>query len=299
MSVTFRPAREDELQRAQDLVIGSINHLTERHGFGALASVRPAAFQTFCFTDDPGGLWIAEDAGEIVGSAFSWICGDLWFLAELFVAPRMQGSGIGRELLGRTLAHADQARVSTRALITFAFNTVSQGLYACHGLYPRLPICMFNVDRKAIPAGSGAALKFKKADASGSDVATLAALDVSALGISREKHHRHLLADPAMTGFLFYDGGDCVGYAYVAATGHIGPLAVTRREAMGPALATALRIAADGPSSQVSAFLPGNCETAIGLAAAHRMRMTLPMVLVSDREFGDWRRYLPRNPGFM
>jgi hypothetical protein len=29
------------------------------------------------------------------------------------------------------------------------------------------------------------------------------------------------------------------------------------------------------------------------------MRITLPMVLVSDREFGDWRRYLPRNPGFM
>ena len=27
--------------------------------------------------------------------------------------------------------------------------------------------------------------------------------------------------------------------------------------------------------------------------------ITFPMVLVSDREFGDWRRYLPRGPGFM
>ena len=29
------------------------------------------------------GVWIAEESDEIVGSAFSWVCGDLWFLAEL------------------------------------------------------------------------------------------------------------------------------------------------------------------------------------------------------------------------
>jgi hypothetical protein len=68
---------------------------------------------------------------------------------------------------------------------------------------------------------------------------------------------------------------------------------------MAPALRTALRIAAEGQSDQISAFLPGNCETALAVAADHRMRIVFPMVLVSDREFGDWRRYLPRNPGFM
>ena len=300
MSLTFRPARENELQRAQELIVRSINDLTERHGFGAMASVRPAAFQHFSINDDPRGLWIAEDAGEIVGSAFSWVCGDLWFLAELFIAPRMQGSGLGRELLRRTLEHADQSGAKTRALITFTFNTVSQGLYVRHGMFPRLPLYMFNVDRKMIPiAGSDIGTKFRAAEASGSTLATLAALDTSALGISREKHHKHLLDDPSMKGFLFYESGDCIGYAYVASTGHIGPLAVTRCDAIGPALRAALKIAAEGKSDQVSAFLPGNCETALGIAAEHRMRITLPMVLVSDREFGDWRRYLPRNPGFM
>ena len=29
------------------------------------------------------------------------------------------------------------------------------------------------------------------------------------------------------------------------------------------------------------------------------MRITLPMALLSARDFGDWRQYLPRNPGFM
>lgn len=300
MSVTLRSARADELQHAQELIVGSINDLTERHGFGAMASVRSAAFQLFSFHEDPGGFWIAEDGGEIVGTAFSWVCGDLWFLAELFIAPRMQGGGIGRQLLRRALRHADQAGAKTRALITFTFNTVSQGLYMRHGMFPRLPVYMFNADRAALAnCGAQARLEFRKADASQSQIALLAALDASALGVSREKHHKFLLSDPAMNGFIVYEGGDCIGYAYVASTGHIGPLAVTKHDAMAPALSTALRIAADGASEQISAFLPGHCEAALAIAAEHRMRIAFPMVLVSDREFGDWKRYLPRNPGFM
>jgi GNAT superfamily N-acetyltransferase len=300
MSVALRPARADELQRAQELIVSSINDLTERHGFGAMASVRPAAFQLFSFNEDPGSFWIAEDAGEIVGTAFSWICGDLWFLAELFIVPRMQGSGIGRELLRRTLRHADQAGAKTRALITFTFNTVSLGLYVRHGMFPRLPIYMFNADRNAAPnIGSQGRLKFRKAEISGSHIAMLAALDSCALGVSREKHHDYLLNDPEMKGYFLYEADDCIGYAYVASTGHVGPLAVTKRDAMSAALSAALRIAAEGDSNQISAFLPGNCEAALTLAADYRMRITFPMVLVSDREFGDWRRYLPRNPGFM
>lgn len=300
MSPTIRPARADELQRIQELIIGSINDLTQRHGFGSWATARPAAFQLLSFNDDPGGFWLAEDNGEIVGSAFSWVCGDLWFLAELFIAPGMQGSGIGRELLGRTLRHADVAGARTRGLITFPFNMVSQGLYLRHGMFPRLPLYIFSADREALSGtGSEAGVEFTRADASDAHIAELAALDATALGVSREKHHRFLLNDPATKGFLLHDGGGCIGYAYVASTGHVGPLAVTRSDAMAPAFRTALKIAAEGESDQVSAFLPGNSEAALGVAADRRMRITFPMVLVSDREFGDWRRYLPRNPGFM
>src|SRR6516162_232501 len=99
MSLVFRPARADEIQRAQELVVRSINDLTERHGFGPMATLRPPDFQLFSLDDDPDGLWVAEASGEIVGFAFSWVCGDLWFLAELFVAPSQQGRGVGNELL--------------------------------------------------------------------------------------------------------------------------------------------------------------------------------------------------------
>jgi GNAT superfamily N-acetyltransferase len=281
----------------QELVVTSINDLTERHAFGAMASARPASFQLFSLRDDARGLWTAEEDGGIVGSAFSWVCDELWFLAELFIAPQMQGSGIGRELLRRTLTHADQAGAKTRALITFTFNTVSQGLYIRHGMFPRLPIYMMKADHSDLRvADLEAPLECRVI--SPSELGALAALDRSALGVSREKHHLYLLAEPAMTGVLFYDCQDCIGYAYVASTGHIGPVAVTRPDRMGRALETALRIAAESQPAQLSAFLPGNCEAALNVAAKHRMRITFPMVLVSDREFGDWRRYLSRNPGY-
>jgi hypothetical protein len=48
MPILFRPARVDELQRAQELVVRTINDLTERHGFGPMATLRPPDFQLFC-----------------------------------------------------------------------------------------------------------------------------------------------------------------------------------------------------------------------------------------------------------
>ena len=149
MPVAYRPARAEEIERAQELVVRSINDLTERHGFGPMASLRPPQFQLFSLSDDPDGLWVAEDAGQMLGFAFSWVCGDLWFLAELFVSAGTQGRGIGSELLKRTMQHAQKARATNMALITFTFNT-SQGLYIRHGLLPRFPIYFVKVERDVL-----------------------------------------------------------------------------------------------------------------------------------------------------
>jgi hypothetical protein len=119
------------------------------------------------------------------------------------------------------------------------------------------------------------------------------------LGLSREKHHRFLIDDDATKGVAFYAGEKCVGYAYISSSGHIGPLAVVQHDAVGTAFRTALNIAAVGGSSNVSAFLPGTSDAALTLAMEVGMRITFPMMLMSSREFGDWRLYLPRNPGFM
>src|SRR5215510_11884188 len=152
MSLIYRPAREQELAATDALVVGSINDLTERHGFGPMATSSPPNFQRFSLEDDPDGLWVAEDGGDILGFAWSWVCGDLWFLAQLFVDPAQQGSGIGNELLKLTLEHARKSKAAHKALITFTFNRVSQALYIRHGLFPKLPLYMVGAARDAVAA---------------------------------------------------------------------------------------------------------------------------------------------------
>jgi ribosomal protein S18 acetylase RimI-like enzyme len=300
MPLVYRPAGPEDLERAEALVVGSTNNLTERHGFGTMATARLPNFQLFSLKDDPTGLWVADDSGEILGFAWSWVCDDLWFLAQLFVAPGHQGRGIGNELIQKTLDQARHSGATNRALITFTFNRVSQGLYIRHGMFPKMPIYFFGIPREQLNGSladrplRGVALEDTVPHRS-----SLARIDAQALGVSREKHHRYLSEDEATKGFLLYANSDCVGYVYVGSDGHIGPLAVSRSDALGSAFTTALKIAVDGDSPQVSAFLPGTCDAALSLAIEHGMRISFPMVLMATPNFGDLTQYLPRNPGFM
>src|SRR5262249_54411079 len=146
----YRPARPEDLPRANELVVGSINDLCRRHGFGPMATVRPPAFASFSLRDDPGGLWVAEESDQIAGFAFSWACGDLWFLAQLFVSPDPQGRGIGQELLTLPLEPARKSNAAIHTLITFSFNPVSQALYTRHGFFPRCPIYQLSAPREPL-----------------------------------------------------------------------------------------------------------------------------------------------------
>lgn len=300
MSLVCRPARADDLAAADALVVASINDLTVRHGFGPMASISPPNFQLFSLKDDPDGLWVAEDDGEIRGFAWSWVCGDVWFLSQLFVDPARQGLGIGNTLLARTMEHARTSGAAHRALITFTFNRVSQGLYMRHGLFPKMPIYFFSAARERVmrelPEPSLRAIPI---DGSVATLEKLAAIDSRAIGVSREKHHRYLHDDPVTDGFLFHAGNDCVGYGYINANGHVGPLATLRSDSLRGTFAAALKLAAERSAEKVSAFLPGTCDSVLSLAVDQGMRITFPMLLMASPGYGDWTQYLPRNPGFM
>ncbi len=299
MTIIYRTARAQDLQRGGELVTASINALCERHGFGPIAVVRPPSFSMFSLKDDPEGLWVAEDTGELVGFAFGWACDDVWFLAQLFVSPDRQGCGIGAALLERTLVHAQTSKARIRALITFAFNTVSQGLYMRHGLFPRCPIYNLQVTREALARGlNGARLPCVPIENTAPHLRALAEIDVATLGSSRAKHHRFLATDGATRGFLLHAGDEFIGYVYVS-DGHVGPFAVTQKTAVAAAFRTALDLAADCGAPCVSAFVPGPSDAALTTALAAGMRITTPMVLMATGDFGNWAQYLPRNPGFM
>ncbi len=69
MPIVYRSACAQDLERADALVVASINALTERHGFGSIAATHPTNFQAFSLKDDARGLWVAEEAGVTVETA--------------------------------------------------------------------------------------------------------------------------------------------------------------------------------------------------------------------------------------
>jgi predicted N-acetyltransferase YhbS len=59
---------------------------------------------------DPGGAWVAERRGEVVGASLGIVREGLWGLSLLVVRPDAQSNGAGRELLARAYEHGNGAR---------------------------------------------------------------------------------------------------------------------------------------------------------------------------------------------
>jgi GNAT superfamily N-acetyltransferase len=56
---------------------------------------------------DPGGSWVAEEDGSVIGMSQSFVREDYWMLSQLGTVPGRQGHGVGRELLRLALSHGD------------------------------------------------------------------------------------------------------------------------------------------------------------------------------------------------
>jgi GNAT superfamily N-acetyltransferase len=59
---------------------------------------------------DPGGAWVAELDGDVVGAALAIDRDGLWGLSLLVVDPAHQSNGLGRALLARSLEYAGGGR---------------------------------------------------------------------------------------------------------------------------------------------------------------------------------------------
>ena len=116
MSIDIRPMTADDAAAVHDVVVAADEDADRRAGRESepptdagrerfLAGMRRFVEQ------DPEGAWVAEDADGAVGMAEAIRRDDFWGLSMLFVDPRGQSQGIGRQLLDKTLAYAEGARV--------------------------------------------------------------------------------------------------------------------------------------------------------------------------------------------
>jgi len=300
MDITYRPATPEDLEEAERVVQQSGNALLVRHGLQPWPALPSTAFPKFCLAQDPSGLWVAEDGDIIVGFGFSWMTEKFWCLSQLFVRPETQAKGIGQALLSKTLMQAERNGAANRALITFAYNIASTGLYLQNGLYPREPLYHMAAPAQAVAQNL--------ADA-GCDITPIAPwpesgewtgrIDQELLGFRRDLHHQFLLGGVASRAVRIEHAGRAAGYAYISARGHVGPLAIAPDADAKAVVTAALRCALEGGARQVSMLVPGRAEIVMQTVLALGFRIEVPYVLMASLPFGNWCNYLPRDPGFM
>jgi GNAT superfamily N-acetyltransferase len=200
---------------------------SERHRAGWMERTRHLV------EHDPGGCWVAEDDGGIVGIATSFRRETLWCLATYAVLPRRQGQGIGKPLLAAAMTHG---RGCTRAMLSASSDPRAARIYRQAGfdLHPQMFLAG-TVDRTAIQVVE------KVREGSAADVDLMDSLDRAARGAGHGVDHAlmqrtwRLLVSDTTTGS---------GYAYLDERGRLGLLAASNRRTATRLLWSAL---AEGP----------------------------------------------------
>jgi GNAT superfamily N-acetyltransferase len=109
----IRPMESRDIDAAFQVSVEAFDDLARRMGqpedppaspaFGRLRVGRPLA-------TDPGGSWVAERDGRVVGVATAIVREGVWGLSLLVVRPEAQSAGAGRELLARAYTYGHGAR---------------------------------------------------------------------------------------------------------------------------------------------------------------------------------------------
>jgi GNAT superfamily N-acetyltransferase len=167
---------------------------------------------------DPGGCWVAEVDGEVVGGAVSRVRELMWILASFAVRPGFQGRGIGAQLLAAAMHHG---RGCLRGMFAASADPGAVRRYRLAGfdLHPQMTLTGV-VDRSGLPVVE------RVREGSASDVDLLDSIDRRTRGAAHLSDHELLLAQFRL---VVTDHSTGSGYAYVDADGSVALLAATHR----------------------------------------------------------------------
>jgi hypothetical protein len=171
---------------------------------------------------DPGGCWVAERDGAMVGFATSFRRDLTWFLATYAVQPDLQGQGLGRALLDAALTHA---RGCLRGMLSSSRDPKAFRRYRYAGftLHPQM-FLIGRVDRTAIPVVEHVR------DGNESDFALLDSLDRRCRDAAHGPDHAVLLAQNRL---VVVDRPSGSGYAYIGEHGKPAVVCASSRKVAG------------------------------------------------------------------
>jgi GNAT superfamily N-acetyltransferase len=133
--LTLRPMTDDDVAGAVEAFDMGFLAMRARYGLpvtaNSLQNERRRQNRTRHFlASDPGGSWVADDNGTIVGMSQSFVREGYWMLSQLGALPGRQGRGLGRELLRLALSYGDPDSPGT---IQCSRDPKAMALYAAFG----------------------------------------------------------------------------------------------------------------------------------------------------------------------
>ncbi|CAA9485930.1 MAG: hypothetical protein AVDCRST_MAG53-994 [uncultured Solirubrobacteraceae bacterium] len=202
--VTIRSMRPEDAEEAAAAAHRALTQLypvdvsPEEEAIRVAASTARAAHlqQT-----DPGGCWVAEVDGRIVGTALGLIRDGIWGFSLFGLLPAFQGRGIGSALYAPALAYGAEA---PGGIILSSSHPAAMRRYARTPGYRLLPCVGLSGawDPLRVPAG----LRCRPGDLEG-DRATIDAASRHARGASHARDLPVLLARPGARLLIVEDGG--------------------------------------------------------------------------------------------
>jgi ribosomal protein S18 acetylase RimI-like enzyme len=228
---------------------------------------------------DPGGCWVAEDDGEVVGAAIALVRDGIWGLSMMAVHPDRHARGAGTGLMRAALAHAEGAR---GGLICASEDPRATRLYARAGfeLHPCVSTAGI-VDRAGLPAG----LRARPSE----DFEAASAVSRTVRGGAYGAEDLAMVAGRPGLGMLAIESR---GFAIVHPSGSPNVLCAADEEAATDLLLSSFAHGPSGSSVHVD-FLSAGQDWAIRASLACRLAISAEGPLFTRGELGPLRPWKP------
>ncbi len=210
--VTFRPMTEADVPAAVTAFDTGFLAMLARHSLpvtgNSIQDERRRQERTRHFLGtDPEGSWVAEDDGVVVGMAQSFVREDYWMLSQLGMLPRVQGRGLGRELLRLALTHGDPNSPGT---IQCSRDPKAMALYSSFGFVLHPVVAAWGAIRPGAVERPAGVVRYEPEQVGEQELGLVTVIDRKVRGSARPVDIVSLLAQPGHRLLLHDDQGYAV-----------------------------------------------------------------------------------------
>lgn len=210
--VAFRPMTEADVPAAVSAFDSGFLAMLARHALpvtrNTIQDERRRQDRTRHFLrTDPGGSWVAEDEGIVVGMSQSFVREDYWTLSQLGTLPGRQGRGVGRELLRLALTHGDPNSPGT---IQCSRDPKARALYTSFGFVLHPVVAAWGAMRPGAVERPAEVVRYEPDAVTERELDIVTAIDRTVRGSGRSVDITSMLAQPGHRLLLHAEDGYAV-----------------------------------------------------------------------------------------